>query len=143
LQARQLRSAQIQSTAASQIELIKFGLDYPAIAGELIGVDNPNDFTKEVALNWHMSHLETSYLNRTVSEKHLRNTVALLFSTDFARGWWEREGESYDDAATSRREREFYAIVNAEFERSKLASKRGDTGAALPDKPLDSSSPSS
>lgn len=143
LQARQLRSGQVQSTADSQRELMKFALEYPAIVGQLAGAKNLDDFTKQIALNWHMSHLETCYLNNTVAEKQLRRLVALIFSNEFARAWWKAYGISYDDSATSRRERDFFAIVNAEFKRSVLASEPATTGARLAEESPEPSPPAS
>jgi hypothetical protein len=143
LQGGQLRSSQTQATTAAHIELMKFGLQYPTIAGDLVGVQNSDEFVRGVALNWHFSFLQASYSNKTITDKHLRHIVGLLFSTDFARNWWTMVGHSYSDAATSRRDKRFFAIVNEEFQRTKLASEITNAEINMPDKPADSSPPSS
>jgi hypothetical protein len=143
LQGGQLRSSQTQATTAAHIELMKFGLQYPAVAGDLVGVKNPDEFVRGVALNWHVSFLQESYSNKTITDKHLRSIAGLIFSTDFARNWWTMVGNSYSDAATSRREKRFFTIVNEEFQRAKLASEITGAEIDLPDKPADSSAPSS
>jgi len=116
LQARQLRASQVQASAASQVQLMKFALDNTASAMALIGDEDPEIFAKEVVLNWHISHLLMSYNNKTLSEAHLRRLMRGLFAAEDSRSWWARVRPSYDDDATSRRERRFFSIVDAEFQ---------------------------
>jgi hypothetical protein len=138
LQARQLRASQVQASAASHAELMKFALENTAAAMALISDDDPEIFAKEVALNWHISHLLMSYNNKTLSEAHLRRLVGSLFATEDSRSWWTTAGPSYDDDATSRRERRFFAIVDAEFQQASQMSKPAVAGNPPPDKQADS-----
>jgi hypothetical protein len=142
LQGRQLRSAQVQSTAASHIELLKFAIEHPTLAGELAGNDDPDDLAKQVALNWHISYLQMAYSNKSITDQYLRSLAKYLLSTNYARSWWAGPGQSYGNAAT-RSDRRFFAIFNEEFLLLKAASEAADTGFRSPDKTAGSPPPSS
>jgi Family of unknown function (DUF6082) len=137
LQAQQLRAGRIQASAASQVQLMKFALDNPAAALELMGNDDPEAFAQEVILNWHINHLLMSYNNKTLSEAHLRRLVRSLFAAENSRNWWTIAGASYNDDATSRREKRFFAIVDAEFQQAGKMPASAEAGYALPDEKAD------
>jgi Family of unknown function (DUF6082) len=137
LQAQQLRAGRIQASASSQVQLMKFALDNPAAALELMGNGDPEAFAQEVILNWHINHLLMSYSNKTLSEAHLRRLVRSLFATENSRNWWTMAGASYNDDATSRRKKRFFAIVDAEFQQAGKMPASAEAGYALPDDKAD------
>jgi len=142
LQARQLRTNQLQATYTAQVELIKLGLDNPSLSAGLAGFTDTEDFVKEVSLNWHISYLAVSYEIKTMSEPNLRRMLGDLFASEDSRMWWARVGYTYDDGATSRRGKNFFAIVNEEVRQASLTSESAGTGAVPPDMPNTSPPPS-
>jgi hypothetical protein len=134
-QSRQLRSAQVDSTAASQRELMNFALSHLEIYGRLVGVKDLDELGEQIVLNWQFDHLRTSYMNRTVSDERVHSAALVILSTDMARRWWATAGQAYAEAATSRREKKFFAIFDAEFQRRKLGSEHADTQTRASDDP--------
>jgi hypothetical protein len=146
LQARQLRASQIQAARASQVELIKFTLDNPAMAAmaeELEGTGDAENFVQNVFRNWYFVHLSMSYDTRATSKSNIQRLARVTFMAEGARRWWEEIGHTYDEMATSKREKEFYAIVDGEFQRVSRMRGSAKTGDVPPDPPIDSSPPSS
>jgi hypothetical protein len=143
LQARQLRSAQVDSTAISQRELMNFALEHADVYGRLTGIKNPDDLVEQVVLNWQFYHIRTSYMNSTIPDGQLRKAVLTFFSTEMACKWWATAGQSYMGGRMARREKKFIAIVNEEFQRQKLASENVDARTGGPDRPNGSSAPPS
>jgi Family of unknown function (DUF6082) len=145
LQARQLRANQIQIAHASQLELMKLGLSNPSIIANLgfsVGADDADTFVKYIYLNWFVTHLSMSYDVKTVSNTHLRRLAEELFVTYDSRKWWTSVRSSYDDGATSRRQREFFAVVDGAFQRAESAGLN-QSGMKPSSGPSGSSSPSS
>lgn len=137
LQSRQLRASQIQITAASQIELMRLALDYPAATAPLMGGRVSESAGQYVALNWQFTHLRTTYVTRTSSDKYIHFVVRHVFENDIARDWWAFAGPSYIESSMTRREKHFAAIVNEEYQRSQLVAEPvdpapGSTGKADP-----------
>lgn len=133
LQARQLRANQIQVTRASQVELLKFYFDNPAMAAELVGANDSKEFTKDIVTNWYVTHLALSYENRAVSKSRLQNIASDLFKSEASRGWWASMGHTYYDGATSRREKEFFAIFEAEYQRINRTRESAQSDTMPPD----------
>jgi hypothetical protein len=143
LQARQLRANQIQIAHASHLELLKLGLDNPAAVVEL-GMDltDQEGFVNAVLLNWYMSHLSTGFDVGAVSKANLESLVKGLFTAENPRKWWTTARQSYNDNATSRRQKAFFAIVDGEFQRADQISESAKPGPAPPDGQGSSATPS-
>lgn len=132
-QARQLRANQIQVSRASLIELMKFYFDNPDMVAELVGAKDNKEFTKDVLTNWYVTHLSLSYENRAISKSHLQNLADNLFKGEAACRWWASMGHTYNDGATSRREKEFFAVLDGEFQRINHERESAQTDAEPPD----------
>src|SRR5262245_10165894 len=101
LQARQLRTNQIQVTRAAQQELIRFSLENPDLATEVLGLTDPETYIKQVYLNWYFSYLSMTYGISTMSKPNLRLLLVEPFSTEVSREWWTMARQSYHDWAIS------------------------------------------
>jgi len=119
LQSHQLRISQIEASRAAQSALIQMGLTNPALAADVFGSPNGEWLAKAALANWQVKYWEMSYLIKAISEKSVQIQAAELFGSGFAREWWSRSRELYRVDATSKREREFFTIVDREFERKK------------------------
>src|SRR5436189_297531 len=101
LQARQLRTNQVQVTRAAQQEVIRFSLENPSLATEVMGVADPETYTKHVYLNWYFSYLSMSYDIKTMSKPNLRLLLERPFAVQVSREWWAMARQSYHDWAIS------------------------------------------
>jgi Family of unknown function (DUF6082) len=135
LQARQLRTNQVQVTRTAQQELIKFSLENPAAVAEVLGIANPEAYAKDAYLNWNISYLSMSYDIKTISESNLRFLLRESFARENSRRWWATAGKSYHDWAMSRRDKEFVSILEDEFGRPSQRAEPAETGAAPPEGP--------
>lgn len=117
LQARQLRASRVEAAHNSQIDMIKFAIENPSLVAEMEGVPNDEALVKDVVRNWYITNLWMSYDIGTVSKVGLQERVAIIFSVDEARKWWERAARGYELSAVSKREKEFFIIVNGECQR--------------------------
>jgi hypothetical protein len=119
LQARQLRASRIQAARAAQVDLMNFAIDNPTLVNDLEGVEDVEGFVKNVVRNWYFSYLSMSYDNKTITRSSLCRIAQTVFATEAARTWWAEAGYSFDEVATSRREKEFSTIIGDEFQRVK------------------------
>jgi hypothetical protein len=118
LQARQLRANQIQIARASQVELLKFYFENTSMVADWLQVKDVKQFDTEVLANWYVTHLSLTYENRAVSKAYLKNMAAALFASESSRVWWAAHGDTYSAAATSRRDKDFFTILDLEFQRA-------------------------
>ena len=116
LQARQLRANQVQTARASQVELMRTALENPTVVAEALGAGDCGALVRGVVLNWYLGHLSMSYDIKTLAKPHLRQLARDLFAVEGSRTWWETARLSYGDDVTSRRQRDFFALVDAEFQ---------------------------
>jgi Family of unknown function (DUF6082) len=135
LQARQLRTNQVQVTRTAQQELIKFSLENPAAVAEVLGITNPDAYAKDAYLNWQISYLSMSYGIKTMSKANLRFLLRESFAIENSCRWWATAGRSYYDWAISRRDKEFVAILEEEFRRPSHGTEPAEKDAAPPEVP--------
>jgi hypothetical protein len=131
LQARQLRTNQIQVARTAHLELIKMTLSDPSMAAETLAIEDSEAYAKEVYLNWNLHYFWLSYGINQLSEPVLRNNARELFRAEFPRKWWSWSSKDWE-LATSRRDREFFTIVDSEFQRAKQIAESTGTGNAPP-----------
>jgi hypothetical protein len=117
LQARQLRASQIQAARASQVELLRFAIGNPTMVKTIDGFTNDDTFVKYVIRNWYFTYLSMSYDNRTITKMGLQRVAGTAFKDAFMRKYWSEAKYSYSGAATSRREKDFFMIIDTEFQR--------------------------
>ncbi|HET9081756.1 MAG TPA: DUF6082 family protein [Trebonia sp.] len=144
LQARQLRTNQVQATRTAQQELMKFCLENPALAAEVLGMSSPESYVKQVVLNWHVSYLSMGFDVKTVTESSLRFAIReQIFKTKDSLSWWIMARQSYHDWAISRRDKEFVAILEEEFQRASQMAEASNTAATPSSTIVNPLSPSS
>ena len=115
LQARQLRASQLQAARAAQFDFIKIQFDKPELASAVFG----DQFRAEVSLmNWYVKYMELSYLLKTISKESMILQAKLLFSGNYSREWWNLARDVYKAEAAGRLEREFFAILDAAYEKA-------------------------
>jgi len=117
LQSRQLRTSQLEASRAAQSALIQMGLANPALTAEVFGSSDRDWLAKAGLTNWQVKCWEMSYLTKAMSAKSVHVQAAELFASEFPCEWWSRSRELYKIDAATRREREFFAIIDTEFER--------------------------
>jgi Family of unknown function (DUF6082) len=117
IQARQLRTSQIQASRTAQAELLKISISEPAMASAALGWPSVDDFSKSIYLNLKMKALELNYVLKVTTATSVRNQASILFRAEFGREWWVRNRGIYHDEAATRREQEYYAIIDDEFSR--------------------------
>lgn len=143
LQARQLRVSQLQASRAAQLELVKMAMDNPKMAGSLYGYNDPETYSRWVYLNWLLRYYELSYQMRDMTKASLKREAEALFKTEDSRNWWLMARGAYEVAATTRRAREFFVMVDVEFQRAmRPAETTQSDQKATPPKPSDPSFPS-
>ena len=121
LQARQLRASQIQAVRSLQIELIKIGLNDPLL-GTAIDTDvNPNEAPKAAFLNLTLMVWWVGYSLNAFSKGLIRYHARRIFKSEYPRTWWKFANKSYELNASTKREKEFVALVNAEFQNAAQA----------------------
>lgn len=116
LQGRQLRISQLEASRVAQSALIQMGLANPSLAAGVFGFSDGEWLAKAALANWQVKTWEMSYLIKAMSAKSVKVQAGELFASDFPREWWSRVRELYGFDATTKREREFFAIVDTEFE---------------------------
>lgn len=119
LQSRQLRTSQLEASRAAQSDLIQMGLANPKLTAEAFGSSDEDWLAKAGLVNWQVKSWEMSYLTKVMSAKSVHAQAAGLFASEFPREWWSKSRELFRADATSRREREFFAIIDFEFERER------------------------
>jgi hypothetical protein len=139
LQARQLRVNQVQAARASQIELIKFALSNPEISMEVEGAEDSETFIRNVVRNWYFTHLSLGYEVGNVPRSRLQSIASLLFADESTRRWWAETRQGYNEGASSRRDKEFFTIIDGEYQKSNQRSESAKTGDTPPDTPVGSS----
>lgn len=141
LQGRQLRASRIQAARASQVELMKFAIDNPTMVNGLDGAEDIEGFVKGVVRNWYFTYLSMSYDNRTISKSSLRRVASVALADETTCKWWAESGHTLNEVATSRREKEFFTIVDGEFQRARQRFDSVKTGDVSHSPPIDPSPP--
>lgn len=115
LESRQLRTSQIQASRTLNGEIIRLAMDYPAIASVMgLGISS-DDYPKYAFLGLLVDSWEIGYSLKTMPAKAVRGQAQTLFNSDYARTWWVVARKAWNDAATTKAEKEFFALVDGEF----------------------------
>jgi Family of unknown function (DUF6082) len=120
LQARQLKANQLQVSRATQLELVKLVIDNPELLAR--SVDSSNSELKiriNSFLNYRFKRMELSYSIKAVSAASVRLQSELIFNEGYPVEWWAAAREVYAAEAMTRRERQFFALVDEEYTRVK------------------------
>ncbi|MFI6360641.1 DUF6082 family protein [Streptomyces sp. NPDC050743] len=115
LESRQLRTSQLQASRVLQAELIRLAMDYPDIASVMgLGISSEG-YRKYAFLSLLLDSREMSYSLETMSTRAIQCQARILFNSDYSRTWWVAVREPWNDAATTKNEREFFALIDGEF----------------------------
>ena len=116
LESRQLRTSQIQTSRTFHVELIRLGLDYPAVASVIGPEVSSEDYQKYAFLGLLLESWELDYELKTMSAKAIQAQARAMFKSDYARTWWAGVARTaWNDAAAAKSEKEFFALVDGEF----------------------------
>jgi hypothetical protein len=115
-QARQLRTSQLQAARQLQVQILQLEISKPDLAGSLQPNFNQDDYPKAVFLNQFMKYIEMSYLIGAISRESVRMEAAQRFKLDFPRIWWSTIRHIYEEEAVTKREKEFFKLVDMEFQ---------------------------
>jgi len=124
LQGRQLHASQIQASRATQVELIKVSIDNRELTSDIFNQD-PGNYLKSAYVNLFIKHLEMGYSMKVISRKSVQVQTARLFSVSYPYEWWAGAREIYAVEASSKREREFFAIVDKMFHQASEQRRSG------------------
>lgn len=131
LQARQLRTSQIQAVRSLQIELIKIGLNDPLLGTSIDPDVEPSEAPKAALLNLTLMVWRVGYSLNTFSRSVISYNARRIFKLEYPRTWWEMAHESYEINASTKREKEFVALVSTEFQNA-IQTNRPKTSGAEP-----------
>jgi hypothetical protein len=123
LQARQLRTSQIQAVRSLQIELIKIGLNDPLLGTSISPGVEPSEAPKAALLNLTLMVWRVGYSLNTFSKGVISYNARGIFKSEYSRTWWEIAHESYEINASTKRDKEFVALINAEFQNAVHANR--------------------
>ena len=70
-------------------------------------------------LNYSFKQLELSYSVKAISAASVRLQANLLFGQSYPIEWWAGARQAYMVEATTRRERQFFTLVDGEYVRAK------------------------
>lgn len=115
LQARQLRASQIQIVRSLHVEFIKMGLDKPFLGAAIESEIDPDDLSNAAYLNSYLTFLQVGYSLKTIPKDLISYHAQRAFEMEFARVWWAWARKSYEIGAATKRDREFFVLVDSEF----------------------------
>jgi hypothetical protein len=116
LQARQLRANQLQAMRGLHLEIMKISIDNPALAVSTVKDVDVGDATRGSFLNLTLKFLETGYSFKTISKASVSLQAARLFESEYSRVWWAQARVTYEVEGTTKREKEFFGLVDARFQ---------------------------
>jgi hypothetical protein len=115
-QARQLRTSQIQAVRSLHAELIRIGMENPSITTAIESDIDPAEAPKAAHLNLFIMFLQTSYSLKVTSEAAISLQTQRIFAAEFPRSWWAYARDTYRVEASTKREKEFVALVDVKFQ---------------------------
>jgi Family of unknown function (DUF6082) len=132
LQARQLRVNQLQATRAAQVELARFAAENREIISDIFA-DEPAEYLRGIFINWFVKYLELSYHMKISSRESVQLQVSRLFGAKYPSEWWVRVRNTYETEAATKKEREFFTIIDETHKRSAAPSTKSTQGPAAGD----------
>ena len=117
LQSRQVEANQLQVMREMHLELIKVGIDNPALASSVTTDISEEDYSRAGLLNLWVKYLQTGYSLKTISKASVALHAARMFKSEYSRDWWGTHARaSYRTEAWRKSEKEFFEIVDAKFQ---------------------------
>lgn len=119
LQAFQLRANQLQISRATQLEIVRMVIDNPKLLSGSADLSDPEQITAIGSfLNFRLKQLELSYSVKAITSESVRLQARLMFAEGYPVEWWRGVRGIYESEATTRRERQLFAIVDEEHVRT-------------------------
>lgn len=129
VESRQLRTSRVRASRALHVEIIRLVLDYPDIASVVALDISSDDYKKYAFFGLLLESWELDYELRTMSAKSIKVQARTIFKSDYARTWWSSVArQAWRDAAAAKSEKEFFALVDGEFDESAPGGRTGDPG---------------
>jgi hypothetical protein len=131
LQSRQVKANQLQVMREMHLELIKVGIDNPALASSVTADIGEENYSRAGYLNLWVKYLQTGYSLKTISKASVALHTARMFMSEYSRDWWGTHARAgYRTEAWKKSEKEFFEIVDAQFqdEIRKLKSSGSSSG---------------
>lgn len=117
LQARLLRTTQLQAVRMAQVELIKLEIEHPQIVQKVAGEAEQCDIAQRAYFNWRVKFLELGHSSKVVSPASVGIQAAILFESGEFYLWWGAVRHIYQAEATTKLEKDFFHIIDRQYER--------------------------
>src|SRR5216683_2045201 len=120
-QERDARASGEQALRAIHTELLRMAMDdplYRSAWGPFFASDDPDAQREHMYVNLIISQFQMAFELRTISEQHLREAAYILLSGEAGQRFWATGRELRQRAVSSRRERRFHEIIDAEYQRA-------------------------
>jgi len=133
LQNRQLRASQVQLIRQMHLELTKMGIENPQLPAAIWPHPGRANFLNSGYINFLLTLWQTSYLQKTMTKKALELEANYLFASDYSRTWWGTLARGHREAqAETKREKEFFAIIDNAYKSAMQAWQANDHPEANP-----------
>jgi Family of unknown function (DUF6082) len=132
IQTRQLRASQLQAARSLHVEFIKLAMENPSIGTAMEPDFSFEEASKAAYMNLYFIFLQTSYSLTAVSKGTVSLQAGRFFTSEYPRMWWERARNAYTVEATTKRDREFVALVDAKFQEAMRRLQSPDGQATNP-----------
>jgi hypothetical protein len=119
LQNRQLRASQAQTSRELHLELLRMGVDNPAAVAAIDKNTSPADVPVYSLMNLQVTTWKVAYSLNEIERDVLAFQARRIFESGAPRRWWRIARESYRIDTATKRNREFFAIID-EASRSAL-----------------------
>lgn len=102
-----------------QLEIARMAIDNPKLRSDSPNLPDPEHTAAVGAyINLRLKQLEMSYSVKAITSDSVRIQARIMFAEGYPVEWWRVASEIYKTEAASRRERQFFAIVNEEYLRA-------------------------
>jgi Family of unknown function (DUF6082) len=117
LQNRQVKASQHQVMREMQLEIIKLGIENPALNASVYeGQFDAADVARAHYINLLMHFWQTCFSLKTMTGRAVAIETDYLFRAEFPRTWWAQGRGFFEAEAGTKSEKEFYKIVDSIFE---------------------------
>jgi len=100
----------------TQLEIVRMVIDNPKLLSGLVDVSDPEEITKVGSfLNFRLKQLELGYSLKSISSESVRLQAQIMFSEGYPAEWWLSVRGIFEAEAATKRERQFFAIVDKEY----------------------------
>lgn len=100
-----------------QLEIARMAIDNPKLRPRSANLSDPEQ-TAAIGswLNLRLKQLELSYSVKAITSQSVRLQARIMFAEGYPVEWWRDVREIYEGEAATRREQQFFVIVDDEHE---------------------------